>query len=733
MIYVSERPNRIKTKNKDEQYHVDYARWVLSCVSMSNQSQFVYKSLINWAFYKGNQWMFHEDLDAFLMDESGDSRNRIKFIQNIIRPFVEFYRGSAIRMDISARAFSISSQSVDRREMARAKLDTIYELYKRSPHEFKGFFREKYLVGETPQENEDIFNNTYKDQFEEEVNDIINYLAEKNDIEDKKVQLIKHVVLDGIGILKEYERFGTQVVDVVDPRRFIFDSSAKSDDLKDSEYMGEWTLASVSDIAEECNDLSITDLKRLEKASAVNAMFTGLHNISSFEYNHSNGKIPVYTIEWRDIEADEFGAIINDNGVPELVLINNSKVTNYTDKDLIKKSELKKYSKDNFWIDSVLKGNNKAIVRYDAIRYIKFVPSEYIGDKNDFVLKFGLKEYEYKYSFNYKYPDWSYKVKCWGYDNGEILSPIDDLISPQRFLNRMLSMGESHINNTRGSNIIYDKSTIDSQNGEQELLRNINLGKPVGIDGAVNNSIGTYNNQIGAGTIQLFDIARGMEAAAKNIIGGGESLMGQGGAYRASATVNNQNLNQGTTMQEPVFYCLHKIILDIYESFSNRGRRILSANQNLLTVVAGEHGMKNIVLTRDYDLDEFRMRIERANNPAQERQSANEQLMMLLQGGLISQEIFSKYYNKSTLSSIGKAIREHTMIVIEQQRQQQKLQEAQQEKEANAARAAMQMEDLDRRTEMAMEEQQKARELSVGQANLMEGLLKNSKTEKSLS
>lgn len=689
MIYVAQRPNRIKVKNKSEQYHVDYARWILSCVSMSTQTSFIYKSLINWAFYKGNQWMFHEDLDAFLMDESGESRNRIKFVQNIIRPFVEFYRGSAIRMDISARAFSISSQSIDRRELARAKLDAVYEMYRKSPEEFKGFFREKFLVGDSAQENEEIFNNTYKDQFEEEVNDIISYLADKNDLEDKKVQMVKHVVLDGIGVMKEYERFGNQVVEVIDPRRFIYDNSAKQDDLKDSEYMGDWKLASLSDICEECPSISMIDIKRLEKASSINAMYTGLHNLASFEYNHSNGKIPVYCLEWRDIESDTFGAVINDNGVPELAIINNDKISAYTNKDLIKVKDLKQYAKDNFWIDKVLKGDNKTEVKYDIIRFIKFIPAEYIGDKDDFVLDYGLKEYEPKYSYNYKNPDWSYKVKCWSYDNGEILSPLDDLISPQRFLNRMLSMGESHINNTRGSNIIYDKTTIDQQGGEQELLRNINLGKPVGIDGAVNNSIGSYTNQIGTGTIQLFDIAKGMETAAKNIIGGGDSLMGQGGAYRASATVNNQNLNQGTTMQEPVFYCLHKVIVDIYESFANRGRRILSANQNTLCVVAGEKGMKTIILTRDYDLEEFRMRVERANNPGQERQQANEQLLALFQAKLISQEIFAKYYNKATLNQIGAAIREYSMVLIEQQRQQEKLQQAQAQKDEQAAKATM--------------------------------------------
>ena len=194
------------------------------------------------------------------------------------------------------------------------------------------------------------------------------------------------------------------------------------------------------------------------------------------DINPTNGKIPKYTLEWRDVETDVFGAVLNDNGVPELTIID-SDDSPYTSKDLIKEKDLEKYKKDNFWIDRVLKGKNKAKVKYDCIRQIVFIPAEYVGDKDkDIVLSYGKKQYVPKYSYNYKNPDWSHKVKCWNYDNGEIMSPLDDLISPQRFLNRMLSMGESHINNTRGSSIIYDKSTVDARDGEAELLRNVNLG-----------------------------------------------------------------------------------------------------------------------------------------------------------------------------------------------------------------------------------------------------------------
>lgn len=735
MILEYTRPNRFKD-TKNEKYHIQYAKWVLSCVSMSTRTAFIYKSQINWAFYKGNQWLFHEDLDAFLLDESGDVRNRIKFVQNIIRPFVQYYTGSAIRMDISARATSISSQAVDRRQTALMRADAMYEMYIKSPDEFKGWIKEIFPVGDSKQENTDIANNLYKDKFEEEVNDIINWLVERNGMEDKKVQLIKHIVLDGIGILKEYERFGCQVVGLTQPKNFFFDESAKSPDLKDSEFMGDWSLCSISDIVEEVPDLSMTKKIMLEKSSASPRYHTGLHNLASFEYTRSNGKIPVYYIEWRDIETSEFGAVMNDNGVLELARIGDGKdktITPYTRKDLIPKSELKLHEKDNFWIRTVLKGEQTAMISNDCVRYCKFVPSEFLSEgSEDFVLKYGLKEYVNKYSYNYKNPDWSYKIYCWSYDNGDIMSPIDDLISPQRFINRMLSMGESQINNFRGSGSIIDKNIIDQVEGEEGVQRSINLGKTIFVDGSVNNSVSTYGNTLGQGTIELFNVAQTMKKIADGIIGGGDALQGSGGAYRASATVNEQNLNQGTTMQEPVFYCLHRIILDTYESFANRGRRILCANQNRLTVTVGETGMKHITLTRDFDLEEYRMKVIRSNNPDQEKQSANQELWMLLQAKLITEEIFAKYYNRSTTSSIGMAMREGMQLKIEQQREQQKIQ-AQQDKNALvAAQAGAKLQNLQQDAIAAQEQQAKQQETSYGDAKLMETLLNKSSMEKSL-
>ena len=82
------RPERL-TENKDEKYHLDFARFIVSHSNNTYHQSRISRIIVNKAFYKGNQWIFKEDLEPFLMDESGDVRNRIKFVQNYIRPKVD--------------------------------------------------------------------------------------------------------------------------------------------------------------------------------------------------------------------------------------------------------------------------------------------------------------------------------------------------------------------------------------------------------------------------------------------------------------------------------------------------------------------------------------------------------------------------------------------------------------------------------------------------------------------
>ena len=56
------RPNRLKDK-KDKSYHTRYAKYCLGTMSNTTYQSFINKSLLNWAFYKGKQWVLEDDLE----------------------------------------------------------------------------------------------------------------------------------------------------------------------------------------------------------------------------------------------------------------------------------------------------------------------------------------------------------------------------------------------------------------------------------------------------------------------------------------------------------------------------------------------------------------------------------------------------------------------------------------------------------------------------------------------
>ena len=150
------RPSRL-TGNKDKDYHKLFARWCIGGAFNNYLNAFYMKSMINWNFYRGNQWLYNEDLTAFLMDESGDVRNRVKFVENIIRPMVEQYVGNAIRTDYTYRATSINETVINRRELQLAKLKTLTNLANKTSPEFGEMLRENLPIGKDTAETEDSF------------------------------------------------------------------------------------------------------------------------------------------------------------------------------------------------------------------------------------------------------------------------------------------------------------------------------------------------------------------------------------------------------------------------------------------------------------------------------------------------------------------------------------------------------------------------------------------------
>jgi len=705
---VSTRPNRLK-KDKNKKYHLDYGRWILGSINSSLHQYFVTKCSVNWAFYKGNQWIFSEDLETFLMDESGDARNRIKFVENLIRPMVEQFVGNAIRLNLDMQAVGISDFAVNRREEELGRLKFL-AMEAEESQLFGQSMKDSLPIGDSPEETEEIFENIYVDEYEDAINYLIKYSMDFNEFEDKKVVMAKHLALDGIAILYGSEYNGEYLWEVQDPRFFIFDRSAQRPDLKDAEYMGRYHHMLPSTIYERYQKITSQDRNAIETYTK-NADDNAANIWQYGMYVPAGGRVPVYELYWRDIERKEFGYVIDEYGYEFFTEVNTDS-SKYTDKDLITPEEGANLG--------ILKGKKKRVIFTDILRYCVFIPNEVVATKEseDIVLEYGIMPYQETNISNPNDIEFPFKCYCWAYSNGDILSPVDDAISPQRYLNRLQSVAEAAVNNSRMSGTILDKDMIDPQGGEDEIQRNINLGKPVFVQakGNLNNSIGSYDFTAGSGVMNLYNITNHIRQTISTITGVNESMQGTAGGGRLVG-VTQMDIQRGTIMQEPFYYALSRVVLQAAQAMASVGKRIYSENKRKLAIMAGDKGAQNIVITSDMAIENFRVFVKRTGSEEEQKQLANQTLYTLLEAQLIDGKRFANNFNRGNMDDVGRAVREYQQEQIEIQKIQAKpeIQEDQKITEAEELSGAVELDqqakDVDASRENEMRNKDNEREI----------------------
>lgn len=731
LVDIPPRPNRLED-TKDAAYHAQYARWAIGNYNIYSYQAFVSQYLTNAAFYKGEQWIFEEDLEAFLTDESGEARNRIKWVHNVVKPFVEYFRGSAIKMDLNAEVVSMSRESKNRRDKA---LDNVMywsklaqKLQGQNP-QLAQQIMQQYKVGADPESVSASFKNLYVDDYVKVMNFLRTYISEvKNDIFSLKPKIAEDLALAGIGILRNTARHGEQVWTRTSPERFIFDMSAEYQDLRDADFMGEFEMNSATNIFEEYQNLDTETRYRIENASLSNIM--GIHNVISFYQNYAQ-KLPTYRMYWRDIETSQYGAFMDEYGYPVLKEISKENPRN----ELIPVNQLGQFADDYEWIRTVINKQeyesdkritrNYSICPFDSCRYCDFIPGEFISggagtysDYNgtkDIVLSHGMLPYTNKFSSKHEWIEYPYAVWTYSIVLGEITAPITTLISPQRYLNRVLSVAESHVNNSRGSGTIFDKDVIDPQGGEEEIQRNTNLSKPIFVNGQrqINNAIGTYDSTIKQGTLSLYDIADRMKGIANSNFGGGENLTANVDTYRASASGMNQNITQATAMQEPFFYGIEMIYLKAFNSMVNRGKRIYCSNSRELALEIGDDGVQIFKLSAEYELEDFRCRVVRQADRFTERDSARQMLMLFYQQKMIDQQTYASLFGNAdlTMQDVAYGLRSYTGLLVEQQKIAATQQPEEQANQTNQALAANEMQH-NQQLELVDKEGQKKAEIA---------------------
>jgi len=645
------KPNRMRSEDaKDAQYHADYGRWVVGQGMGRQQQDYLNNYQINKNFYANRQWFLPEDLEAFFMDESGQDRNRIRVTRNFIQPMVEQYRGTAERMRFDHKVYNMSPMARSRRDKSLGKL-LAYSYIAGNDDNFRAYLeKNNFPVGGDSFETEQKFDNLYVDEHVIAMNRFLRIIAESNKLDDFKGILARDVALAGIGIMKPYPYAGDWRFDRIPPERFGWDRGAVTSDLSDAGYFFEFNYMNPSTVYELYQDIEEELRINIEKYVSN---IIGQVNATNEMYD-VGGRIPVYTGVWRDVTADEFGYVRDQFGQRVLKRINyiapGETNPEFTKADVIPVKNLTSYQ------NRVLRGKATQILYVDMWRYCTFIPNEVLagrygksGTIRDGILEFGVLPYQEPDLYKPTNMAAPYKCGTWSYMDGVVLSPVDVVISPQRMINRFLSVMENQLNNAGGVGLVFDKDLLTMS--EDEVVAKVNRSEPIGMHAkgrGVQNAFGKYDATVTNSTVAFAALIENFRLGLEQVTGVNEGLKG---------TVNNPDqlvgvmqlmIQRGSVLQEPFYKALTDIYKGMYQSIATSGKRYYIDNEIELLDAVGDDSAAMLKLTKDVRNEQMRVVVMAAQDPQTERVSVDGQVLIWVQYGMLDQTTASKLIGRAT-------------------------------------------------------------------------------------
>lgn len=705
------KPNRVKPGEggKDEKYHSDYARYCISNSGSDAYFRFIKKYQINKMFYSGKQWDLNEDIETFLRDTDGNERNRIQIVFNIIRPLVENYRGNSNILRIGASCQSSSPRSITRKEEALQE-----KLFKRELADQAEVFESALMAGDNDigrdeQETKQIFENKYVDEFALNIDRLMKYVEDLNRFDDLKFRAGEDMALSGMAVIEGFEYGNHLRFENVPPDEFFWDTTARLYDLSDAGYMGRGYMALPSEIFEQYQ-VSQEDMENIEAYVDSNSGSYHTNDGTLDNYyrrtGYSDNRIPVYRVFWKDIEKIKYGYVQSEYGDYKVLVRLDERDDEgnlkYKESDLVTPPDtISKSLKKKF------KSGNTATLTVDILRYCVLIPSDVIGKRvkksgdnkiNDIVLEYGVYEYQEKTERDFRSVKFPFKCNCWGYIDGEVLSPVDDAISPQRFINRVLSVVENQINNSGGASFVYESSAVDPRGGEEQLLKDIASSRPIKLDSrgmGMTNVIAPYDNNPKAGTYAMLEIIPTLKNLVDQSTGVNEALRGESIGNDQLVGVTQSLIQRGSLMQEPFYRALQNVFAQSYQMIATVGKNIYIDNEAELHIAVGDDAAQRIILSKDMKLEDMRVFIKRDQDDETQKQTANQLIGALYQMQLIDDKDFANLYDRSTPAEVTNALRLNARAKIELERQQS-------EAEAQAAEQAMAMQQQDQQRQIQM-------------------------------
>ena len=252
-----------------------------------------------------------------------------------------------------------------------------------------------------------------------------------------------------------------------------------------------------------------------------------------------------------------------------------------------------------------------------------------------------------------------YKVGTWVYAGGDVISPVEAMINPQRLVNRFYSIMENQINNSGGAGPVIDQDQVGNAD-IMDLQRRVKQGAPIFLHAkgmGVQNAVGTYDTTIKNATMVLSSLAENYKRGMEDVSGVNQALKGGAGPDQLVGVMQLM-MQKGSVIQEPFYGAIESAFKGVAQCILSVGRKLYTDNSEVLHDMSGMGAVEVFKLTKDIRYEQLLAEVVRFADPEQEKQLATQTATQFLQIGLLDKKRFARVVGVSTMAEVYEAVRE---------------------------------------------------------------------------
>lgn len=688
-LLSGERPNRlVSAGQKDSTYDGQMARWLTANVAYPNINRFYAQGELNTRFFAGNQWTLKEDRDTFLMDNSVDARNRLAVAINILRPIVEKYRGTASQMSFNAKVRSMSLGRAETRRMQKLAEALNMGQFASMSKDIRSALSERYPIGDTEDETMSLAQRSYSDRFVATLSHLMDVIASNpyGSMSKGALQAAFDMATYGLAAEIPVSSGSHKVWERIDPSTFIWDTSATQYDLSDAEFMGRVSLTSPSIIYE-----------RYQPGRDVEQM---IEAVTRDSYNLFGGysvlgirtpRMAVIQMHYRDISYCKMGYVMGPDNLPELVKIDyvppgSKKGTKprYTSDDTIPPPDTEEVRK-------VFGDQKVRSATVEVVRYCDMIPWEYLWGmagkppevrdqvpsdrRGDIVLDHGVHQLQEVNPMDSSSVLLPIKASCWAMNEGNVLAPITDVIMPQRFFNRVMSVTEQQMNNSGSKGVVMDVSTLTvpgfgvkeaqtaTKQGNAVIVNTMGMGAP--------NAIGTYDTTPGNGTQNYFGVMQQLIGMIRLISATPEPVTGTQTKDQLVGTTELL-IERAGILDEPFYAAIGRLRQQQYQHICSAMRLYYLQRPDVLKDMLNAEEYEVLMSSADASLERLQAVVDRAPSRESQRNQVDQSATLMLQLGALDMQSYTKVWGTGSMEDLIATMSEYQQLLAQAQQQQQR-------------------------------------------------------------